>query len=1167
MALDIENTRRLLAAFDFRRLFIEELGWSNPKVTKEISFNVKDKRFIRKPIAELAGAVVFEVYASDGQIPDAKTRHEVSIEVQRLTFEHVLVFVNEQRVQTMWSWIKRIEKRNQFREHHYFKGQTGDAFISKLSGLFVDLSELENNLTITDVARKLRAALDVEKVTKKFFKQYSDQFINFVSQIEGIDNENDRRWYASVVLNRLMFIYFLQKKHFVDHGNVDYLTSKLRQSQAELGEDQFYAQFLKILFFEGFAKPKDQRGHDSNDRARINRLLGEVKYLNGGLFIEHKIEQKYKGKIKIADIGFVQLFALFDSYSWALDDAIGGKDDEINPDVLGYIFEKYINQKAFGAYYTRTEITEYLCEQTVYKLILEAINGPQVSDELLDKAGLGKQKTRRHESISEMLFHLDSATCKRLVMGESAILSNITLLDPACGSGAFLVAAMKTLINVYAAVLGKIEFLGDKQLTDWKESIESEHPSLNYYIKKQIITYNLYGVDIMEEATEIAKLRLFLALVASAQKVDELEPLPNIDFNIMSGNSLVGLMRVDAHNFERHQAQTLFRKSYSELLHSKNVAIGSYKNSNGILDANVHRKAIDDLHAETLPVLDEILLDEFQALNIKYEQAFWDESKKKEGKPVKRPLTLKDIQGLEPFHWGYEFSEIFNKKDGFDAIITNPPWEVFKANAKEFFLGHSELVSKKNMEIKDFEREKAVLLTDKDIRKQWLEYESQFPFLSAYYRGASQFKNQISLINGKKAGTDVNLFKLFTEQCFNLLRPGGYCGIIIPSGIYTDLGAKQLREVLFEHTEVQQLVALSNERFLFEGVDHRFKSCLLSFLKGGKTDSFKATFRINPRESVGKDDLQGFLHDESNFVTLSTAFIKRQSPESLSVMEIREPMDYTIAEKMMKFPALGDKVDRSFQYSLHREFDMTMDNALFHVEAKPNHFPLFEGKMIHQFTAEFAKPRYWVDEKAGRKSILGRTPDTGQTLDYQRYRIAHRAIARSTDIRTMIASVLPKHCFYGNSLNGTKGEFAEDDLLVVVSFLNSFCVDFTLRQSVSANLNMFYVYGLPIPRLSRTDSWYKGILERSAKLVCTTSSFADLWESVMPTKWSEKETAQEDHERNTLLAELDGIIAHVYGLTEAEFVYILKSFPVVPQPQIMKTQNAYRDVERGLIKP
>jgi 23S rRNA G2445 N2-methylase RlmL len=121
------------------------------------------------------------------------------------------------------------------------------------------------------------------------------------------------------------------------------------------------------------------------------------------------------------------------------------------------------------------------------------------------------------------------------------VLSQLSLLDPACGSGAFLVAALKTLVNLYSALLGQIrvKFQHDDKLQEWLREV-SKHRSEAYYIRRRIITDNLYGVDLMPEAVEIAKLRLFLALVATARTVDELEPLPNIDFNLLAGNSLVG---------------------------------------------------------------------------------------------------------------------------------------------------------------------------------------------------------------------------------------------------------------------------------------------------------------------------------------------------------------------------------------------------------------------------------------------------------------------------------------------------------------------------------------------------------------------------------------------------------------------------------------------------
>ena len=423
-----------------------------------------------------------------------------------------------------------------------------------------DIGEFDEtgNIPLLKVTDRLKEALDVERVTKKFYVEFEQQHLAFLELIEGIDDERDQQWYASVLLNRLMFIYFLQRKFFLDNGDGQYLQNKLAQTR-EKGRDPYYEKFLKALFFEGFAKPEDKRD------PQANKLLGKIKYLNGGLFLPHPVEERWP-KITVPDKAFENLYALFERYSWNLNDTPGGEDNEINPDVLGYIFEKYINQKAFGAYYTRTEITEYLCERTIHRLILDGVNTPGIP---------GILPPRQFHSVGELLINLDAPICRKLL---HEVLPNLRLLDPACGSAAFLVAAMKTLINIYAAVVGRIEFLGDPDLKKWLADIKKKHPSVNYYIKKTIITENLFGVDIMEEAIEIAKLRLFLTLVAAANSVDDLEALPNIEFNIMAGNSLIGLMKVDDKDFENRTAN-LYRRSYRQVLEEKNRLIRSYRDA------------------------------------------------------------------------------------------------------------------------------------------------------------------------------------------------------------------------------------------------------------------------------------------------------------------------------------------------------------------------------------------------------------------------------------------------------------------------------------------------------------------------------------------------------------------------------------------------------------
>ncbi len=538
--------------------------------------------------------------------------------------------------------------------------------------------------------------------------------------MKGIDNEIDRRWYTSVILNRLMFVYFLQRKAFIDNKDLNYLQNKLEQSKQK-GEDHFYDEFLKALFFESFAKPEFERD------LSVQELVGKVKYLNGGLFLKHHIEEKYE--ISIVDEAFEQVLDLFGRYSWNLDDTPEGKDDEINPDVLGYIFEKYINQKAFGAYYTRPQITEYLCDRTIHKLIVDRVN-----DALSDQY-------KPFEDINELLIKLDTNVCCLLM---DDILPNLSILDPACGSGAFLVAAMKTLIQVYSAVFGTIKLMGDGILKKKLEDIENSHPSLPYFIKKRIVSDNLYGIDIMEEATEIAKLRLFLALVSSANDVEELEPLPNIDFNIMAGNSLIGLIKIDdtafdavGNSLQGNLLQSLAADNYKKILEEKNKSVKSYKEHAFIpgkeqLPGEIEgteqksrlqmlRTDIDKLNKQSQEKLNLLLLDEFsKRLGIKYEEV------QLTGKSQKRVLKVEDIAALKPFHWCYHFDKVL-ERGGFDAIITNPPWEIFKPQAKEFFAQHNDLVTKNKMDIKDFEKEQNKLLQNPIIASAWLEYQSQYP--------------------------------------------------------------------------------------------------------------------------------------------------------------------------------------------------------------------------------------------------------------------------------------------------------------------------------------------------------------------------------------------------------------------------------------------------------
>ncbi len=313
-AVNFSGMRDHLAAFQFQRLFLEELGWSRPASRQLAELTVQGTAFTLRHVAHLAGVVVLEASADDGRIPHAKLRAAVHKEVVKQFHEHLLIFVDGVRSQSLWHWVKRQDGKEYPRDHLFLKGQPGDLFLSKLGQMVFDFSDLDEsgNVPVVEVAGRLRKALDIERVSKKFYGEFDAQHLAFLELIQGVPDERKRCWYASVLLNRLMFVYFLLRKGFVNGGQLDYLQDNLRQSKQQ-GKDRYFRDFLALLFFEGFAKPEDKRSPEALAR------LGKVRYLNGGLFLRHQVENECP-ELDVPDRAFENLFALFERYSWNLND-------------------------------------------------------------------------------------------------------------------------------------------------------------------------------------------------------------------------------------------------------------------------------------------------------------------------------------------------------------------------------------------------------------------------------------------------------------------------------------------------------------------------------------------------------------------------------------------------------------------------------------------------------------------------------------------------------------------------------------------------------------------------------------------------------------------------------------------------------------------------------
>ena len=792
MSVSIEELRPHLQSFDFPSLFVEGLGWDHFQ-GEPLAIPVDGYEYALKPVAEKASFAVFNCAPGpDGAIPAYPVRRKIEAQVVKRAFEHLIIFVDEARTQQIWQWVKRqAGKPAACREHRFYAGQTGQPLLQRLDSFIFTLEDEASGVGISDVATRAVKTFDVEKVTKAFYERFRAELTAFGKFIEGITAQGDRDWYASLMLNRMMFVYFVQKRGFLD-GDPDYLRNRLRMVQVQSGGgrfQQFYRLFLLRLFHEGLGQPEGQRAPD------LAALLGEVPFLNGGLFDQHELEQD-NPDISIPDAAFEQVFNFFDGYRWHLDERPDREDNEINPDVLGYIFEKYVNQKQMGAYYTKEDITGYISRNTVIPFLFDAARkecpvafGPDggvwrlLRDDpdryIYPAVGHGVQWNARDAANPERLdarldlpdhidagvddvsqrggwnapapddyalptetwrevvarraryfevrarlaagevreindlitFNLDIERFARDVIAQSEgpellrafwhAMRGVSVLDPTCGSGAFLFAALNVLEPLYTACLeGMRGFLDDAERSERKRSPEhlrdfrriieqvkgrsdeeqvDERRNERYFILKSIVLNNLYGVDIMEEAVEICKLRLFLKLVAQLERYDQIEPLPDIDFNVRAGNTLVGFTSLDA----LRQAMTVMPNGqHRQVFPEDQAALDRIEEEADIASAafNQFRWQQTLGGGEVTSADKQALRDRLHSLDGELDRYLAREY----GVDLNNTATYTAWRAShQPFHWFVEFYGIM-AKGGFDVVIGNPPYVEYSKVRKEY---------------------------------------------------------------------------------------------------------------------------------------------------------------------------------------------------------------------------------------------------------------------------------------------------------------------------------------------------------------------------------------------------------------------------------------------------------------------------------------------------
>lgn len=748
---------------NFRELFITEMGWNNYQGQAALPpVVIEETEYQFTTIAERSG---FQILVCEvDSIPSASLCRRIDTKLRRSANDYIAIYVQRATEHHLWKApVRQVEKRNIVTIEYETVAQA-DFLYSKIGDMSFDLDE---QTTIVDVKQRIQQtfAINSEKITKDFYAGFKREHDAFAKFIEGIDDEitdlksnRNKQWYTSIMLNRLMFCYFIQKKGFLD-GNVNYLRNKLEWCQQQRGENQFfksfYQGFLLQLFQDGLNAPRHER--------EFERIYGKIPYLNGGMFDQHQIERDYQD-IDIDDAAFERLFDFFDKWRWHLDTRISASGKDINPDVLGYIFEQYINDRAqMGAYYTKEDITEYIGRNCILPFLLDrtATASPkafvpkgevwtmlrQSGDRyIFDAVKQGYIDTWRTQIPENIAVGLDTTqpnlldrrkdwntrtpepfalpteiwreTIERLQRCEDIIgkisqgdirevndfitynldirrftqdlleqtndhllvrhfyhaLQQVTILDPTCGSGAFLFAALNILEPLYETCIARMEEFNQQNPHLFKDELgeiaAKYRSNIQYFIYKSIILRNLYGVDIMAEAVEIAKLRLFLKMVAVVDADRRspnlgLDPLPDIDFNIRCGNTLVGYAS-EQEVLAAHTSDLFTQQAFQERMQTEMQKVSmAYEHFRRIQLSQHEDMAEFKVAKEELRTR---LADFTEQLN---RQMYSTHLKGMEFKQEEYDAYLASHQ---PFHWFAEFYQIVHGNGGFDVIIGNPPY-------------------------------------------------------------------------------------------------------------------------------------------------------------------------------------------------------------------------------------------------------------------------------------------------------------------------------------------------------------------------------------------------------------------------------------------------------------------------------------------------------------
>jgi methylase of polypeptide subunit release factors len=647
--------------------------------------------------------LLFQLHPDEWLSPSvASTRiKSIAAQVGRRATEFLLLATKD------YNQLMLVNCRKSFDENNNVKASIRKLLVDRTNPTAYDRDRLEaiavKNFSPKQLYQVHCEAFDVEKLTKSFYKGYKQLFDNVQKVIKANNphlyfNDSDRlHQFSQRLLGRIMFIYFLQKKEFLS-GDSKFLTTRYKVLKANPDDTDYYSEVLEPLFFNTLNQLRPNLEHRWGE--------GKIPYLNGGLFdrdygvgIKDAAGRDTPETITLPNSLFDpgesgSILSFFNGYNFTISENVAGDEDvAVDPEMLGKVFENMLaaeERGQSGTFYTPRGIVQFMCVEVLSRY-------------LADESGMELETVRKlidYDPDEPDSYYHNLMTPPQAKQLKQAI-ATIKVLDPAVGSGAFPLGMMQALLQVRQAVArreGMKVQRGSLTISQWK---------------REIIANNLYGVDIKPEAIEIAKLRMWLSLVVDIPNIEDVEPLPNLDYKLMCGDSLISTIHDEhlipdpAKTLQLMLVVTPIQQAIQPLLELQRRYFDAQTEERHQLreqilaaEANVFRVAVADRRLFWEGKQRE-LEDKIQTMKGKVSKAQEKERAEIGEKLMELDRFATEVESgecsLNFFQYHLHFRDVFTEKGGFDVVIGNPPYigqkgnktvfeEARKSNLKEFFI-------------------------------------------------------------------------------------------------------------------------------------------------------------------------------------------------------------------------------------------------------------------------------------------------------------------------------------------------------------------------------------------------------------------------------------------------------------------------------------------------